>query len=202
LFVIPAGNLLISPVSPLLEAFLIPSPRLPQLRWLAAILLPLLFALPAPAQQPDPCPPVRDILQFIQQWNDAVIGPGNRSHTCSLRMLTPDARITGVILNKDGNSTRTVESPEEFVGWYQKHPDQTFWERTLHSSVEVYDNVARITRTYEVRASPTAPIQATGIEDFQLIWTGKAGEPGEWKVFSLLWQDASPNHPLPARYRP
>lgn len=162
--------------------------------WLLTLTL---LALPATAQQPDPCPAVRDIHRFVQQWNDAVIGPGNRSHTCSLRMLTPDARITGVILQKDGSSTRTVESPQEFVAWYQNHPNDTFWERTLHSSVEVYDNVARITRTYEVRASPTAPIQATGIEDFQLIF-----DKGEWKAFSLLWQDASPRHPLPRRYLP
>jgi len=149
------------------------------------------------SQPGENCPPIRDIHKFVQQWNDAVIGPGHRSHTCTLRLLTPDARITGVTLNKDGASTRTVESPQEFVAWYQKHPDQTFWERTLHSSVEVYDHVARITRTYEVRASPTAPVQSTGIEDFQLIFAK-----GEWKAFSLLWQDASPGHPLPGRYLP
>jgi hypothetical protein len=172
-----------------------------QISLVCAMFLCASVASPAQATKPDPCPPIRDIHKFVQVWNDAVLGPGNRSHTCSLRMMTADARITGVILNRDGTSTRTVESPEEFVGWYQKHPDQTFWERTLHSSVEVYDNVARVTRTYEVRASATAPVQSTGIEDFQLIWTG-SGDHGEWKVFSLLWQDASPNHSLPGRYLP
>ncbi len=117
-------------------------------------------------------------------------------------MLTPDARITGVVLNKDGTSTRTFESPAEFVGWYQKHPNDTFWERTLHSSIEVYDNVARITRTYEVRPSPTGPVTAQGIEDFQSIWTGPTGADGEWKAFAMLWQDASPGHTLPSRYLP
>ena len=171
--------------------------RMAQTLPVCAMLLCAPLAALAQAAKPESCPPVRDIHKFVQAWNDAVLGPGNRSHTCSLRMMTADARITGVILNKDGTSTRTVESPEEFVGWYQKHPDQTFWERTLHSSVEVYDNVARVTRTYEVRASATAPIQSTGIEDFQLIF-----DKGEWKVFSLLWQDASPGHPLPGRYLP
>jgi len=112
-------------------------------------------------------------------------------------MLTPDARITGVVLGKDGRSTRTVELPAEFVGWYQKHAAETFWERTLHSSVEVYDNVARVTRTYEVRPSANGPVTATGIEDFQLVLEG-----GEWKAFAMLWQDASPGHPLPKRYLP
>jgi hypothetical protein len=98
-------------------------------------------------------------------------------------------------MGKDGKSTRMVETPAEFVGWYRQHPKETFWERTLHSSVEVYENVARVTRTYEVRDSATGPVKATGIEDFELIFDGK-----EWKVFSMLWQDASPGKPLPARY--
>lgn len=149
------------------------------------------------AQSTPACPPVRDIHKFVQTWNDAVIGPGNRSHACTLNMLTPDARITGVILGKDGKSTRTTESPAEFVAWYQKHTNETFWERTLHSSVEVYENVARITRTYEVRASATAPVQATGIEDFQLIYDGQS-----WKAFAMLWQDTTPGKPLPSRYLP
>jgi hypothetical protein len=110
-------------------------------------------------QTAPPCPPVRDIHAFVQTWNDAVLGPGNRSHACTLRLLTPDARITGVVMGEDGKSTRTVESPAEFVAWYQKHASETFWERTLHCSVEVYENVARITRTYEVRASATAPVK-------------------------------------------
>jgi len=141
------------------------------------------------------CKPVQDINDFVSAWNDAVIGPGSRSHVCTLRMLTPDARITGVVMGKDGKSSRVVESPAEFVGWYQQRPNEMFWERTTHSTVEVYENVARITRTYEVRASATSPVVSTGIEDFQLILDG-----GEWKAFSLLWQDASQGKPLPVRY--
>jgi hypothetical protein len=148
------------------------------------------------------CRTVLDIHQFVQVWNDAVIGPGNRSHACTLQLLTPDARITGVVLDKDGKSTRIAETPQEFVGWYEKRPNETFWERTLHSSVEVYDNVARITRTYEVRSSPTAPVIATGIEDFELVRERTTGAQSEWKVFAMLWQDASPGHPLPRRYLP
>jgi hypothetical protein len=164
----------------------------------ALFLFAMAFTVPCSlgAQSPD-CKPIHDIREFVQVWNDAVIGPGNRSHACTLGMLTPDARITGVVMGKDGKSTRTVESPEEFVGWYQKHASETFWERTLHSSVEVYENVARVTRTYEVRASATSPVQATGIEDFQLIFDGST-----WKVFSLLWQDETPGKPLPGRYLP
>jgi hypothetical protein len=143
------------------------------------------------------CKPVHDIRDFVQVWNDAVIGPGNRSHTCTLGLLTSDARITGVVPDKDGKPQRVIETPQEFVGWYQQHPKETFWERTLHSSVEVYENVARVTRTYEVRASATSPVTSTGIEDFELIFDGS-----EWRAFSMLWQDAVPGKPLPLRYLP
>jgi hypothetical protein len=143
------------------------------------------------------CPPVHDIHDFVKVWNDAVIGPGSRSHTCTLGLLTPDARITGVVPGKDGKPQRVIETPQEFIGWYRQHPTETFWERTLHSSVEVYENVARVTRTYEVRASATSPVTSTGIEDFELIFDGN-----EWRAFSLLWQDAVPGKPLPSRYLP
>ena len=145
----------------------------------------------------DPCKTVREIHDFVQVWNDAVIGPGNRSHACTLQLLTPDARITGVVMGKDGKPQLVIETPQEFVGWYQQHPKENFWERTLHSSVDVYENVARITRTYEVRASATSPVTSTGIEDFELIFDGRA-----WKAFSLLWQDATPGKTLPRRYLP
>jgi hypothetical protein len=162
-------------------------------------LLAFAFLIPAAMHsQPNPsCPTVRDIHTFVQTWNDGVIGPGNRSHACTLSLLTPDARITGVILGKDGKSTRTTESPAEFVGWYQNHSNETFWERTLHSSIEVYENVARVTRTYEVRASATGPVQSIGIEDFQLMYDGQS-----WKAFAMLWQDATPGKLLPGRYLP
>jgi hypothetical protein len=167
------------------------------------LMLGLIHILLTPScVQGEPCKPVRNIQQFAQVWNDAVIGPGSRSHACILQLLTPDARITGVAMGKDGKSTRIVESPKEFVGWYEQRPNETFWERTLHSSVEVYENVARVTRTYEVRSSPTGPVEATGIEDFELIREWDAGDSSEWRVFSMLWQDATPSKPLPPRYLP
>jgi hypothetical protein len=141
------------------------------------------------------CPPVLDAAKFAAAWTDTVIGPGNRDHTCLRQLLTPDARIVGAVPGKDGRPTLEVESPNEFVAWYEKRPAETFWERTLHSSFDIYENVARVTRTYEVRASPTGPIQSRGIEDFQLIFDGRT-----WRAFSLLWQDEVHGNPLPRRY--
>lgn len=168
------------------------------------IVFAAMAALPCSAQTAASvvCPSIRDVNTFVQAWNDAVIGPGSRSHACMLALLTLDARITGVVMGKDGESSLVTESPKEFVGWYEQRPNETFWERTLHSTVEVYANVARITRTYEVRSSPTGPVMATGIEDFQLVRERADGPGSEWKVFAMLWQDAAPGKPLPKRYLP
>lgn len=143
------------------------------------------------------CPPVRELRDFVRVWNDAVIGPGSRSHACTLSLLTPDARITGVVPGKDGNAQRVIETPQQFIDWYRQHPNENFWERTLHSTIDVYENIARVTRTYEVRDTATSPVKATGIEDFELIFDGN-----KWRAFSLLWQDAVPGKPLPGRYLP
>ena len=174
-----------------------PTPQPKACLWLVILILAAFHH----AQAQSSCPTVHDLPDFLPAWTNAVIGPGNRSHQCTLALLTPDARITGVepdkTPGKDGHPNRIVETPEQFVAWYQNHPTQTFWERTTHSTIAVYENVARVTRTYEVRSTPTGPVTSTGIEDFQLIFDGK-----EWRAFSLLWQDATPGKPLPPGYLP
>ena len=125
----------------------------------------------------------------------AVIGPGNRDHSCLRQLLTKDAILTGVIRSEDGKNSRLIESPDDFIAWYEKRPSETFWERSLHDHVEVYDDIARLTHTYEVRATPTGPVTGRGIEDFQLIFDGVS-----WRAFSLLWQDEVPGKPLPRQY--
>ena len=174
-----------------------PTPQPKACLWLVILILAAFHH----AQAQSSCPTVHDLPDFLPAWTNAVIGPGNRSHQCTLALLTPDARITGVepdkTPGKDGHPNRIVETPDQFVAWYQNHPDQTFWERTTHSTIAVYENVARVTRTYEVRSTPTGPVTSTGIEDFQLIFDGK-----EWRAFSLLWQDATPGKPLPPGYLP
>lgn len=143
------------------------------------------------------CSPVLDAHEFVDAWTASVIGPGNRDRTCFRKLLTADARLIGAVPGKDGYPSLVVESPEEFIAWYQKHGAESFWERTLHSTVEIYDNVARVTRTYEVRSAPAGPVQSRGIEDFQLVFDGRT-----WRCFALLWQDEVSGKPLPRKYLP
>ncbi len=157
----------------------------------------LLIATTLHAQTPPPCPTVHTLASFLPAWEAAVQGPGSRSHTCTLALLTQDARISGAMPNKAGFPELTTESPAEFVAWYQNHPTEPFFERTLQSTTELYDNVARLTRTYEVRDTPTSPVKARGIEHFWLLFDGST-----WRAFALLWQDEAPGKPLPSIYLP
>jgi hypothetical protein len=143
------------------------------------------------------CSPVLDAHEFVDAWTAAVIGPANRDRTCFRQLLTADAHLTGAVPGKDGYPSLVVESPEEFITWYQKHGSETFWERTLRSTVDVYDNVARVTRTYEVSSTPAGPIQSRGIEDFQLVFDGRT-----WRCFAMLWQDEVSGKPMPPKYQP
>lgn len=161
------------------------------------LLFPLLLTLATTLHAQAPCPTVHNLADFLPAWEAAVQGPGSRSHTCTLALLTPDARISGAMPNKAGFPSLTTESPAEFVGWYQNHPSEPFFERTLHSTTELYDNVARLTRTYEVRDTPTSPVKARGIEHFWLLFDGST-----WRAFAMLWQDEAPNKPLPSIYLP
>ena len=172
------------------------------IRLVSALAVVTAFAMPGSGAQtlrsgPPSCAAVHAASEFVEAWTSAVIGPGNRDHTCLRLLLSPDARLVGAVPGEDGHTSLIVETSDEFIGWYEKRGTETFWERTLHSSADVYENVARVTRTYEVRASPTGPVQATGIEDFQLIFDGR-----EWRAFALLWQDEAKGRPLPRRYRP
>ena len=161
-----------------------------------AVIALLHIGVAAQAQNgPPSCPAVLHAKDFVVAWTAAVIGPGNRDHACLRQLLTPDAKLTGAVPDKDGKQTLVVESPEEFIAWYERRGAESFWERTIHSTADVYENVARVTRTYEVRSSPAAPVQARGIEDFQLIFDGNS-----WRAFSLLWQDEVKGKPLPSGY--
>ena len=141
-----------------------------------------------------PCPVVHQAKDFAAAWTAAVIGPGNRDHTCLRQLLTKDALITGAAINDDGKTGRIVETTDQFIDWYEKRGTETFWERSLRSTLVVYNNVARMIRIYEVRGTANGPVTARGIEDFQLVFDGL-----EWRAFTILWQDEIPGKPLPHR---
>ena len=105
-------------------------------------------------------------------------------------LMTDDARLTPI--GGDGHRSHDIdgyiERSEEFL------MSQGFFEIETGNRMEVYGNLAQVWSAYEGRTgSADGPVFVTGINSFQLVKT----EDG-WKVFSILWQAASEDLPVPA----
>lgn len=105
-------------------------------------------------------------------------------------LMTDDARLTPI--GGDGHRSHDIdgyiERSEEFL------MGQGFFEIETGNRMEVYGNLAQVWSAYEGRTgSADGPVFVTGINSFQLVKT----EDG-WKVFSILWQAASEDLPVPA----
>jgi hypothetical protein len=75
-----------------------------------------------------------------------------------------------------------------------------FTERELGRRVEVWGNLATAWSAYDGRTA-NGSFHERGINSFQLVKVG-----GKWLVASILWQEETPQNPLPAdlvgRHRP
>ena len=67
-----------------------------------------------------------------------------------------------------------------------------FTERELGRRVEIYGNLAHVWSAYDGRTA-TGTFHARGINSFQLVKID-----GRWLVASILWQQETPQLPLPA----
>ena len=105
-------------------------------------------------------------------------------------LMTQDARLTPI--GAEGHRSHSIdgyiERSEEFL------LSQGFFEIETGNRIEIYGNLAQVWSAYEGRTgSADGPVFVTGINSFQLVKT----EDG-WKVFSILWQAASDDLPVPA----
>ena len=67
-----------------------------------------------------------------------------------------------------------------------------FTETGLVNRIEIYGNLAQVWSSYDGRTA-TGSFKTRGINSFQLVKID-----GTWKVASILWQQESPQFPLPA----
>lgn len=105
-------------------------------------------------------------------------------------LMTDDARLTpiGAEGHRSHNVDGYIERSEEFL------VGQGFFEIETGNRMEIYGNLAQVWSAYEGRTgSADGPVFVTGINSFQLVKT----EHG-WKVFSILWQAANDDLPVPA----
>lgn len=132
------------------------------------------------------------IQQTIDGIYAVISGPvGEKRDWDKMRsLMTRDARLTPI--GSDGHRSHNIdgyiERSEQFL------MEEGFFEIETGNRMEIYGNLAQVWSAYEGRTgSADGPIFVTGINSFQLVKT----EDG-WKVFSILWQAANEDLPVPA----
>ena len=71
-------------------------------------------------------------------------------------------------------------------------PEEGFTEHELGRRTEVYGNLATVWSSYDGRTD-SGSFHERGINSFQLVKVD-----GKWLIASILWQEESPEFPLPA----
>ena len=122
----------------------------------------------------------------------AISGPvGEPRDWDTLRsLLTEDARLTPI--GAEGHRALTVDGYIERAG--PTLVESGFFEIETGRRVEQYGSLAHVWSAYEGRTGGReGAVSVRGINSFQLVKHG-----GQWKVFSILWQPARDDLPVPA----
>ncbi len=165
----------------------------------------------AQAQTPPPSPPpsrfvtvtegsvaarpadVASIDAIMRAVYEVISGPaGQKRDWNRMRSLfTSNARL--MPLARTGLRSGSVE---DYIATSGAMLEQRgFFERELARRVEQYGDIAHVFSTYDARNAADGPVIMRGINSFQLVRHG-----GRWWVVSIMWQQETPDNPIPAHY--
>lgn len=114
-------------------------------------------------------------------------------------LFAPGARLIPAERAKDGSYFVRPFSADEYARLGEPYFEKNgFAEREISRKAERYGNIMQIFSTYESRhdAKDAQPF-ARGINSFQLLFDGK-----RWWVVTILWQEETPDAPLPKEFLP
>jgi hypothetical protein len=147
------------------------------------------LSLRVPPAKPEDVKSLDSILVAIY---DVISGPaGDRDWNRFRSLFVPEARLTSATKKKDGSIFLTdVEGYARGAGAYFK--THAFYESALVNRIERFGNIAQVFSSYASRNAPNEKPFARGINSIQLFNDGS-----RWWVISILWDEESPNNPLP-----
>lgn len=170
------------------------------------LLLCLLTALPARAadatraaqpacgaQPADPAAASPDIL--VRTLYEIVSGPANSAKDWARleRLHAPGALITPTQHRPGTPFSAAPQTLASFIALNERLFAKTgFHEREIFQRIERYGHIAHVWSGYETREHPAGPVQARGINSFQLLNDGQ-----RWCVLSATWDSDTPDHPMP-----
>jgi hypothetical protein len=135
---------------------------------------------------------VKSLDSILVAIYDVISGPaGDRDWNRFRSLFVPEARLTSATKKKDGSIFLTdVEGYARGAGAYFK--THAFYESAIVNRVERFGNIAQVFSSYASRNAPNEKPFARGINSIQLFNDGS-----RWWVISILWDEESPNNPLP-----
>ncbi len=147
---------------------------------------------------------LHDVHREIQRTIDQLYGS-----ICFTRGSKPDLKLlqrlfipNGTLINNNNADEPAIMSVSEFVTLYEIQIATgavvEFYESELAHTTEVYGAIAHRFSTYEAKFDRTNPEPfSIGINSIQLV-----NVHGEWLVSSMVWNDQTPQCPIPSKYLP
>jgi hypothetical protein len=129
---------------------------------------------------------------------EAISGPAGEPRDWDrLRsLLIPGARLIPTGRQPDGTGSHTVWTVEEYI---ERNSDLMveigFRESEIGRPTERFGAIAHAYSAYEAHRDGQADPMMRGINSVQL-WNDGA----RWWIVSLMWQQESPDHPIPDRF--
>jgi hypothetical protein len=138
---------------------------------------------------------VNSLDSILRAVYDVISGPaGDRDWNRFRSLFVPEARLTSAVKSKDpaAPSVRLL-SVDDYVkgagGYFAKNG---FFESAIVNRVQRFGNIAQVFSSYESRHNAGDKPFTRGINSVQLFYDGS-----RWWVLSILWDEESPNNPLP-----
>ncbi len=166
-----------------------------------SLLVPALHAQAVPAAANDGA----SIDAVMAALYSVISGPADEARDWDrFRALFHSAgRLVPMQPTETGAWQPVVMSPDEFARrnaeLMQQHPafqGRGFYESELARRTERFGNIATVWSTYEGRFAPDDETPfLRGVNTVDLVFDGE-----RWQVLQILWQQETPEIPLPARY--
>ena len=160
---------------------------------IASLVIAAALAASPPRVVVGPCQPCRELAainQTIRAVYDVISGPpGQQRDFDRMRSLF----APGATLKAIGPKGLRGGSLEDYIGRNAAVLEKEgFTERELGRRVEMWGGLATAWSAYDGRTA-NGSFHERGINSFQLVKVD-----GKWLVASILWQEETPDNPLPA----
>jgi hypothetical protein len=152
----------------------------------------------SPIFQADPSD-VESVDAIVAAVYDVISGPAGEARDWDRwrSLFLPEARLVSVGMNQDGQLSRRVMTPEDYVGLAGESLQRNgFFETEIGRTQDEFGPVVQRFSAYESKRAAADPEPfARGINSFQLLNDGS-----RWWVLTILWTSERPDLPIPERY--